>query len=97
MRHLNLSLENSSDLLYNIDSELVKEALHPITTNYKHIAVEINKLWSSKELLVAYLKKLLLDTRSGSRRGFPVEDVLILLFLHNEYAKTPLVLHRDYE
>lgn len=54
------------------------EAYKEISQKYPHIAKKLIIFWGS-EFCEPYLDSLFIDTRSGTRRGFPPEDILLLL------------------
>lgn len=64
---------------YHVELEQNK-AFIEIAHKYPHIAKKIDAFWSS-EVCVPYLESLFTDTRSGSRKGFPHADILLLLDL----------------
>lgn len=81
--------------MYNDDTLL--EKLRETLANYHHVLSKAEMLWSEKQMLVQFLRQLILDTRDNTRKGFPNETLNELMRIHNHYAKDQLFIHRDYE
>ncbi len=81
--------------MYNEDTLLGK--LRDSLASYPHVLVKAEMLWDEKPMLVQFLRQLILDTRGGTRKGFPEANLSELMRLHNHYAKDQLFIHRDYE
>lgn len=81
--------------MYNDDTLL--EKLRKTLAVYPHILAKAEMLWTEKQMLVQFLRQLILDTRDNTRKGFPENDLLELMKIHNHYAKDQLFIHKDYE
>lgn len=66
-----------------------------IEKDYIHISDMIEDLWDTPDELIQYLHSLLLETRNGTRKGFPPEHAACILnlieirkkLLNNEFEK----------
>jgi len=56
------------------------EEFNTITERYPHIAHKIDIFWGS-DYCVPYIESLFTETRNGTRKGFPYDDILLLLKL----------------
>lgn len=94
MNNLNLPLELLKPFVYNKDIPphfLLKEL-----NDYKHVKIKIELYWGNKELVTAYIRELLLDTRGHARQGFPIGITKVLLHVYNELAPTQPLNHKDF-
>ncbi|WP_438969827.1 hypothetical protein [Methylophaga sp.] len=62
------------------------EKFQTIAERYPHIAKKIDLFWGC-ELCVPYIESLFTETRGGTRKGFPYEDILILLDIKIEHEE----------
>lgn len=62
----------------NLEQLKQDESYLKISQKYPHIAKKLLIFWGS-EFCEPYLDSLFTETRSGTRRGFPPEDMLALL------------------
>ncbi|MED5509142.1 MAG: hypothetical protein VX841_02505 [Pseudomonadota bacterium] len=70
----------------NLEKLKQDESYLKISQKYPHIAKKLLIFWGS-EFCEPYLDSLFTETRSGTRRGFPPDDMLALLnirLLHEE-------------
>ncbi len=82
-------------IMYNDDTLL--EKLRETLTYYPHLLAKAEMLWTEKQMLVQFIRQLILDTRDNTRKGFPESTLHELMKIHNHYAKDQLFIHRDYE
>lgn len=65
----------------NIEPEVHVLLMELRTLGFKHIAEVLQLIWGDRDC-DAYLNKLGLDSRDGTRQGFPPEVFQIILKLH---------------
>ncbi|MGE5469863.1 MAG: hypothetical protein ACM3X0_03580 [Bacteroidota bacterium] len=62
------------------------ELLAAIEARFPHISAKLRVFWGHPEF-VAYINSLFIDTRGGTRQGFPKEIALALWKLHQAHDR----------